>query len=181
MKDPQFGRDVGFYVFDLPALRFFYGWLMGLAIVTTLAVAGLYLFRFLTFGPDEETANQSRRHLALLLAIVVALFIWRYWLNRFELNFSDERRRLRRDLHRHPCAPAVHLPRHGAGRPDLAGLAGSGCRTQHHASRRHGMVFWAVVTAIGGIVLPATPCSVLQVQPNELEKERAVHRAQHRR
>ena len=29
MKDPQFGRDVGFYVFDLPALRFFYGWLMG--------------------------------------------------------------------------------------------------------------------------------------------------------
>ena len=32
--------------------------------------------------------RQTRIHLSLLLVAVVALFIWRYWLDRFELNFS---------------------------------------------------------------------------------------------
>ncbi|HEX5367828.1 MAG TPA: UPF0182 family protein, partial [Dehalococcoidia bacterium] len=55
IKDPQFGRDVGFYVFALPMLRFAYGWLMGMAILTTLAAAGLYLFRYLSIGSDIVT------------------------------------------------------------------------------------------------------------------------------
>ncbi|HEY7268494.1 MAG TPA: UPF0182 family protein, partial [Dehalococcoidia bacterium] len=40
VQDPQFHRDVSFFVFTLPALRFFQGWLLGAAIVTTLAVGG---------------------------------------------------------------------------------------------------------------------------------------------
>jgi uncharacterized membrane protein (UPF0182 family) len=41
VNDPQFGRDVGFYVFKLPALRLLFGFAFGAVVVTTLAVSGL--------------------------------------------------------------------------------------------------------------------------------------------
>jgi uncharacterized protein len=89
VDDPQFGRDIGFYVFDLPALRFFYGWLMGMAVLTVLVAAGFYLLRYLSVGAEPSTTRQSRMHLSLLLVAVVALFAFRYWLSIFELNFSQ--------------------------------------------------------------------------------------------
>ena len=36
MAEPIFGRDVGFYVFQLPVYEFFQGWLVTLLILTTL-------------------------------------------------------------------------------------------------------------------------------------------------
>ena len=89
VEDPQFGRDISFFVFDLPALRFFYGWLMGTAVLTVLVAAGFYLLRYFTAGPEPSTVRQSRVHLALLLVVVVGLFAFRTWLNIFELSFSQ--------------------------------------------------------------------------------------------
>src|SRR5690606_38263643 len=88
-EDPQFGRDASFFVFKVPALRFAYGWFMGLAVLTVLVVAALYLYRYLSYGADDGAMRRTRLHLALLLLAVVGLFIFRYWLARFELNFSD--------------------------------------------------------------------------------------------
>src|SRR5690606_29601074 len=88
IDDPQFGRDIGFHVFTLPFLRFAYGWLMGVAVLTTLAVSTLYLFRYFIGGYDAGAMRQTRIHLALLLIAVIALFVWRYWLDRFEMSFS---------------------------------------------------------------------------------------------
>ncbi|HWO71990.1 MAG TPA: UPF0182 family protein, partial [Dehalococcoidia bacterium] len=73
IADPQSGRDVGFYVLKLPALRFLYGWLMGVAVLSVLAAAALYLMRFILLGVDREGAKGSRIHLALLLLAVVGL------------------------------------------------------------------------------------------------------------
>ena len=115
VTDPQFGKDIGFYVFDLPALRFFYGWLMGMAVLTVLVAAGLYLYRFLSFGAGQShvgrdasapgAAPGGRRrvvHLPLLVGPLRARLLRR-------------RRGVRRDLHRHPRPAALHLRRHGAG------------------------------------------------------------------
>ena len=170
MKDPQFGRDVGFYVFDLPALRFFYGWLMGLAIVTVLAAAGLYLYRFLTFGAEEETSQQSRRHLAMLLAIVVALFIWRYWLNRYELNFSEDGvvfGATYTDIHAR--LPLIYLGMALAGLTSLALLAAAAGRSIMIPVGAAAV--WAAVTALGGIFYPYT-VQRYSVDPNEPTQER---------
>lgn len=170
IEDPQFHRDVGFYVFTLPFLRFVYGWLMGLAVLTTLAVAGLYLFRYLVAGRDEASLRQTRIHLALLLVAVVALFIWSYWLNRFELNFSttgvvygagytDINARL-------PFLYAGMV----MGVITIAALIGS--------TFRNGIVLpaaamgvWILVALVGGVIYPAG-LQRLKVQPNELERER---------
>lgn len=171
VSDPQFGRDVGFYVFALPALRSAFGWLMGAAVLTTLATAGLYLFRFVTVG-TEEAGSGSRRHLCLLLFLVVALFIWRYWLNRFELVLS-----------------ASGVVAFGAGYTDvharlpliyvnmaLAAVAGGALLV---AAFRRGVGpplaavgVWASVSVLGGLFYPST-VQRLSVQPNELEKEQA--------
>ena len=37
VSDPLFGRDIGFYVFQLPFLRYIYGWLMTVLVMATLA------------------------------------------------------------------------------------------------------------------------------------------------
>src|SRR5690606_19896359 len=40
--DPQFGRDIAFFIFDLPAYRFFQAWLIGLVFVSLVAAAAVY-------------------------------------------------------------------------------------------------------------------------------------------
>ena len=171
VDDPQFGRDVGFYVFTLPALRLAYGWLMGMAILTTLAATGLYLFRYLVAGVDEAAGAGTKRHLCLLLCLVVALFVWRYWLNRFELSFS-----------------ASNAVAFGAGYADIharlplfyvrMALAGATAVVLLGAAFRRGVSLplaavglWVAVSVLGGLVYPST-VQRLSVQPNELEKER---------
>ena len=170
IEDPQFGRDVGFYVFTLPALHFFQGWLMGAAVLSTLVAAGLYLYRYLVFGIDYVYAWRIRVHLCLLLAGVVALFVWRYWLNQFELNFSeagvvfgatftDVNARL----------PFIYVGM------TLASVTGV---TILVSIFRKGILLpigatgvWLAVFIVGSLIYPAS-VQRLNVQPNELEKER---------
>jgi len=170
VDDPQFGRDVGFYVFTLPALRFFYGWLMGAAVVTTLAAAGLYLFRFLVAGAEEASAGQAKRHLCLLLFLVVALFFWRYWLSRFDLSFSTSGVVFGAgytDVHAR--LPLIYLGM------ALAALTGGALLV---ALFRRGVglpltavLLWAGVSVVAAIFYPPA-VQRFTVQPNELEKER---------
>lgn len=90
VSDPQFGRDVGFYVFSLPALRLVSGWLtsmlVGVTVVTVLVhlVDGAIqpLARFKGF------ASHVKAHLSVLLAAIVASRAFAYWLDIWELNFS---------------------------------------------------------------------------------------------
>ena len=75
ISDPLFGRDIGFYVFQLPFLRHIYGWLMTVLVMTTLATAFIYLLRrSLLFIPPKtlQLAPAARVH---LLALVAALFL----------------------------------------------------------------------------------------------------------
>ncbi|HLF77995.1 MAG TPA: UPF0182 family protein [Dehalococcoidia bacterium] len=171
VKDPQFDRDVGFYVFTLPALRFFYGWLMAMAVLTTLAAAALYLMRFLVAGGNASDSRQARRHLVPLLVLVVGLFIWRYWLTSFDLTFSTAGTvfgATYTDIHAR--LPFLYVGMALGGLTILAlvvTLSRQGITLAAGA-----MVIWAAVAVIGGGIYPAT-VQRLTVQPNELEKERA--------
>jgi uncharacterized membrane protein (UPF0182 family) len=44
-SDPQFGMDIGFYIFQYPMLTLVWGWLVGLVVVSLLVVGGIYLSR----------------------------------------------------------------------------------------------------------------------------------------
>ena len=85
VDDPQFGRDIGFYVFDLEALQFMKGWATGVAILAMLITAAVYGVRLMLHRGQARSTLGVRIHLALMIAIVMALFVWSYWLARFEL------------------------------------------------------------------------------------------------
>jgi uncharacterized protein len=170
LKDPQFGRDISFYVFDLPALRFIYGWLLGMAVVTVLTAAGLYLFRFLITGPDSDVTRQSRVHLGLLLLAIIVLFVWRYWLDRFELNFSTAGvvfGATYTDLHAR--LPLIYV---GMALASLTGLAMLATVAGRSILLPIGAVIvWVTVMVVGGALYPAG-VQRFNVEPNEVQKER---------
>lgn len=90
VTDPQFGRDVGFYVFTLPALRVIGDWLPGVLVLTLVATTLVHLLdgaiqpvaRLKGFAPHVKA------HLSVLLGLIVASKAFDYWLSIWELNFS---------------------------------------------------------------------------------------------
>ncbi len=83
--DPQFGRDLGFYIFELEALQFMKGWATGLAIMTMLTTAATYGARLMMHRGNARSTLAVRLHIAITIAVVMGLFVWSYWLARFEL------------------------------------------------------------------------------------------------
>ncbi len=170
IEDPQFGKDVGFYVFTLPGLRAAYGWLMGAAVITTVIVAALYLFRYITSGADASAVRQTKIHLSALLVAVIALFIWRYWLNTFEINFSETGvvfGAAYTDIHARLVFLYVGM---ALGVITAAVLLISMIRGTIMLPIG-AMIGWALIAIVGGAVYPAS-VQRLTVLPNELEKER---------
>ena len=90
-KDPQFGFDLGFYIFRLPAILAIYHWTifaLGLCFVATAAVYLLY--RGIIYSPRGIFfSERARRHLLILLAALLAVKAGGYVLNAFELLYSS--------------------------------------------------------------------------------------------
>lgn len=90
VTDPQFGRDVSFFFFTLPALRAISGWLMGVLAVTTLLTAVMHLLtgairpwaRLKGFDPHVKA------HLSVLGGLMILVQAATYWLDIFELDYS---------------------------------------------------------------------------------------------
>lgn len=86
-KDPQFGLDLGFFVFTLPWLQFVIG-LLTTALVVALVAAAFthYVFGGLQFTPGNRRTTQTARvHLSALLAAIILLRAAGYWLDRYSL------------------------------------------------------------------------------------------------
>jgi len=91
VADPQFGRDVSFYVFSLPFQRFVQAWLFAsLVVITVVAAAGHYLWggiRVRSVG--ERVTPQVKAHLSVLLGLIVLVKAWGYRLGQFDLLVSE--------------------------------------------------------------------------------------------
>ena len=90
IQDPQFFKDVGFYVFRLPFLRFLFTWSFSSLVIITLVVgAAHYFMGGIRAAPaGERVTPQVKAHLSVLLGFVVLLKAWGYRLDQFELNYS---------------------------------------------------------------------------------------------
>jgi hypothetical protein len=90
--DPQFGRNVGFYVFRLPFLSFLVDWslvaLLVLLIVTTIAH---YLNGGLrSSGPSPRVDSQVTAHLSLILALMALVRAGGYFfVDRYALDLTS--------------------------------------------------------------------------------------------
>jgi uncharacterized protein len=90
VDDPQFGRDVGFYVFQLPFVSFLVDWLFGaLVLVTLVAAAAHYRNGGIRLqAPGRVITPAVRAHLSILLACIALVRAVSYYLDRFEITFS---------------------------------------------------------------------------------------------
>src|SRR4051812_13343971 len=90
-KDPQFGLDLSFFVFDYPFLRLLMGfafWTVLLALIASLVTH--YVFGGLRLQtPGQKLTSAARVQISVLLGIFVALKAVSYWLDRYGLVYSD--------------------------------------------------------------------------------------------
>lgn len=93
VAEPIFGRDVGFYVFQLPVYEFFQGWLVTLLFLTALGLLPIYAgSNLLDIQRGAWRPLQSgglRRHLAVLLGLLVLVWAGGYALDTYRLLFSN--------------------------------------------------------------------------------------------
>lgn len=83
--DPEFGLDIGFYVFTLPFLSFLLGFLVSVVVISGIAgVLTHYLYGGIRL--EEKglfTSRAARTHIAVLAALFLILQGVNYWLDRY--------------------------------------------------------------------------------------------------
>ncbi|MDQ1620269.1 MAG: uncharacterized protein QOE19_2838 [Actinomycetota bacterium] len=94
VKDPQFGKDISFFTFDLPFYRFVLGFAFATVVVCLIAAAVThYLYGGLRLQPllGERATPAARVHLSVLLGTFVLLKAVAYWLDRYSLAVKESR------------------------------------------------------------------------------------------
>ena len=91
VTDPVFNRDVGFYVFQVPFWRDLLGWAFQFVIVTLLVVTAFHYLsgNIRVHSRGLRAAPGAKVHLSVLLALLVGLKAVGYWLDQFDLLYSE--------------------------------------------------------------------------------------------
>ena len=181
IKDPQFHRDIGFYVFKLPFLEFIAGWTFAALLVILIVTL---VFHYLNGGirlqtPFQRVTPQVKVHISVILALMALTKTVQYYLARFGLTLShrgvvdgatytDVKAQL-------PALNLLMLISVAAAILFIANIF------------RKGWVFpiiavglWGFISIVVGTIYPA----VIQrfvVQPNEYAREQTYIEPQHRR
>ncbi|MBN2114403.1 MAG: UPF0182 family protein [Acidimicrobiia bacterium] len=89
--DPVFNRDIGFYVFQVPFWRDLFGWVFQFTVVTSLIVAAFYYLSgaIRVHSRGLRVAPGAKIHLSVLLAVLATLKAVGYWLDQFDLLYSE--------------------------------------------------------------------------------------------
>ena len=171
VDDPQFGRDVGFYVFQLPFISFLVDWLFGaLVVVTVVTIAAHYRNGGIRLqAPGRLVTPAVRSHLSILLASIALVRAVSYYLDRFEITFSTRGvvdGATYTDVH--AKLPAINL---------LIAISVLAAGLLIYNARRRGWVLpgiavglWAAVAVIVGTAYPAF-IQRFRVEPAESVKE----------
>jgi uncharacterized membrane protein (UPF0182 family) len=89
--DPQFGLDLGYFVFVLPFHTLVNSWLFTALVITVLmTVVAHYVFGGIRpQAQGQRLTPQVNVHLSVLLAALVAVRAWGFWLDRYMLSYSE--------------------------------------------------------------------------------------------
>ncbi|WP_255621627.1 UPF0182 family protein [Pseudonocardia sp. DSM 110487] len=91
IADPEFGIDISFYAFQLPFLRYVLDWMfVAVAIAFVVSLITHYIFGGIRLtGRAGQVSGAARAQLAILAGVFVLLKAVAYYLDRYELLFSD--------------------------------------------------------------------------------------------
>ena len=171
IQDPIFHRDVGFYMFTLPAYTAVYDWLFGWMFVALLiAAAGYYLdLAPLMMRGVWAIPRGVRVHLAVLGGALLLVRAVGFWLDAYGLLFSPRGAvfgAAYTDLH--ATLPALRLLMVLTGASGLLLLSAAWLRTMRLAI---GSLALMIVVWIGGTSLYPSAVQQFEVTPNELDRE----------
>jgi uncharacterized membrane protein (UPF0182 family) len=171
VDDPQFNRDIGFYVFRLPALNFFAGWSIALGVLSIIVVTAIYAGRALIDRIQPDLPFRATVHVSLLLVGALCLVVWRYYLSTFALVYAETGATFGAGWTAvHANLPVIYLLMTLATLTALVILANLFLRRGPLLPAAF-VAVWVVAAIAGGIIYPAT-VQRFQVEPNELAKER---------
>jgi uncharacterized protein len=90
LLDPQFQRDIGFYLFELPFWSLIQTWAFTSLVLIGLLTAGAHylLGGIRPDAPGDKIIPAAKTHLTILLIAALSVRAWGYWLSRYELNYS---------------------------------------------------------------------------------------------
>ena len=91
IEDPQFGKDVGFYVFELPLLEEVARWVW-FAVMASLVTSAVAHYLYGAIRPERGLGGVlpgAMAHLSVLLGILALIKSYQYWLGTYALNFSE--------------------------------------------------------------------------------------------
>ncbi|MCW2886751.1 MAG: uncharacterized protein QOE54_6381 [Streptosporangiaceae bacterium] len=91
VKDPQFHKDISFFVFTYPFLRLILGYIFATVILSVLvSLVVHYLYGGLRLqGPGDKASPPARAHLSVLVGVFVLLKAVGYWFDRWGLAQSE--------------------------------------------------------------------------------------------
>jgi uncharacterized membrane protein (UPF0182 family) len=172
IADPQFGLDVGFFVFRLPALMAINEWIVSTLAVTLVVTALVHLYDG-GIRPSERLQGidaHVKAHVSVLLGLIVASRAFDYWLSIYELDFSPRGQVLGAsytDVHAQiPAYWILIVIAIATGIMLMVNIRYRGWRLPLIA-----LGIWVGASILVGAIVPAL-VQQLQVAPNELVQER---------
>ncbi len=93
IKDPQFGKDVSFFVFEYPWFRFLTSFSFAMIVITVLAVIFVnYVYGGIRIsGRGPKLTRAAQVHLSVLVGLGVLLRAVSYYLDRFGLAIASSK------------------------------------------------------------------------------------------
>lgn len=185
ITDPLFERDLSFFVFTLPLLEFLQGWLFRSVVLVLVVAVFMYGFRLVLpymISPEDDEGERRqipkslvagapiRIHLSVLGFFLMVLVGWAHWLSLHTLEFSTRGAAYGAsyidDNIMQPVQQVLIV---------LAIIAAIGLVLGAVFNRQWlpvgGIGLWLLVLIVGGWAYPGL-AHRLEVQPNELERER---------
>ena len=169
VTDPEFGRDVGFYVFKLEALQFIKGWGLGLAILGLFSGLAVYGFRFIVLGGNASATQAVRIHAAILLTLIIGLVVAGYWLSRFDLVLSQNGTVFGATFTDVKIRDTALVVMMGAG--GIVALSILTWPLHQRIAVPGAALGFLVAASIGGLVIYPTIVQRFTVEPDELNRE----------
>jgi uncharacterized protein len=171
INDPQFGADVGFYVFELPFISFALNWLFAALVVVTLITLAAHLLNggvmFTSSMPVVRATTKT--HMAVLLAILAVVKAGDYWISRYELT-NESRGFVQGATYAVVNAQIPALMLLVLVALLTAGLYLSTIKTGRWRYALVASGLWLVISIVGGIIYPALVQSLV-VRPNQAARE----------
>jgi len=91
--DPEFGLDIGFFVFDLPWINFVVAFLTMILVIGFITAAFThYLYGGIVAGQKMRSTQAARVHLSVIAAVLVLVRAVAFWIDRYNLATAQSTR-----------------------------------------------------------------------------------------